>query len=101
MNDEKVPVHHPDWMLPGILEYGNNAVKKSIWPTKQALTSSHYILLNIKMVSGIVTRLSNVVNDVKSSFTLNCTASNIVFAAIGIAAKRILGKFIHLWKLEV
>ena len=68
---------------------------------KQALTSSHYILPNIKMVSGIVTRLSNVVNDVKSSFTLNCTASNIVFAAIGIAAKRILRKFIHLWKLEV
>jgi hypothetical protein len=68
---------------------------------KQTLTSSHYILPNIKMVSGIVTRLSNVVNDVKSSFTLNCTASISVFAAIGISAKRILGKFIHLWKLEV
>ena len=98
MNDEKVPVHHPDWMLPGILDMEATPLKRRF---KQALHPSHYILLNIKMVSGIVTRLSNVVNDVKSSFTLNCTASNIVFAAIGISAKRILRKFIHLWKLEV
>ncbi len=47
-----------------------------------------------------MTRLSkvvtNVVNEVKSGFTLNCTASSVVFAAIGIAAKKNINIFNHI-----
>jgi hypothetical protein len=62
-------------------------------PFKLALTLSIISYLIKKIVNGMVTKLSKVVtkvvNEVKSGFTLNCTANRVVFAAMGMAAKRI------------
>ena len=41
------------------------------------------------MLTELSKVVTNVVNEVKSGFTLNCTASSVVFAAMGMAAKRI------------